>query len=94
MKTDSDPCYGVPPSDAYEYIIENRGVDTEDSYPYEGRRSQCRYNSAKKGAYISSAPWVDPYGDEDALKYTVATAGPVSIIINWKPSFAEYAKGW
>lgn len=38
-------CNGYWMSNAFEYIISNKGIDTEDSYPYKGRVS----NPSKSG---------------------------------------------
>merc|ERR1712137_532184 len=43
-------CNGGVVQWAYNYIKDNRGVDTESSYPYEGRDASCRYSSAYRGA--------------------------------------------
>ena len=60
------------PEEAYKYIKENGGIDKEESYPYEGKKGQCRYNPNHKGARVSGFTRVKS-GDEDALKHAVAT---------------------
>ena len=35
---------------AFKYIKENMGIDTEVSYPYEARNDQCRFNAQNVGA--------------------------------------------
>ena len=61
---------------AFQYISDNGGIDTEESYPYEGSRGQavkrCRYKPATRGA--TDIGFVDILsGDEEALKFAVAT---------------------
>ena len=58
--------------DAFQYIKEKGGIDTEDSYPYKGRAGRCRYNPNHKGARVSGFTKVRS-GDENALKHAVAT---------------------
>ena len=78
---------------AFQYIKENHGIDTEDSYPYEAENDKCRYTKKNMGA--SDVGFVDiPQGDEAALMKAVATMGPVSIAIDAsQESFQFYAKG-
>ncbi|UYV80617.1 hypothetical protein LAZ67_19001030 [Cordylochernes scorpioides] len=74
-------CRGGLMTKAYDYLIKNKGIDTEESYPYEALTLKCRYNNASIGATCSS--YVElAEGDEEALKEAVATKGPVSIGIN------------
>ncbi|XP_026677415.1 cathepsin L-like [Diaphorina citri] len=78
---------------AFQYIKDNHGIDTESSYPYEAMDDNCRYKRAKSGAVDRG--YVDiPEGDEYKLKAAVATIGPVSIAIDAShQSFQFYSEG-
>lgn len=58
---------------AFKYIRDNGGIDTERSYPYQAEDDEeCRYNPAYKGA--TDVGFVDvETGNEEALRYAVAT---------------------
>ena len=43
-------CAGGLPNYAFQYVKDNGGIDTEDSYPYETRNNYCRYNPKNSGA--------------------------------------------
>ncbi|KHJ85657.1 papain family cysteine protease [Oesophagostomum dentatum] len=78
---------------AFEYIKDNHGIDTEESYPYVGREMKCHFKKKDVGADDNG--YVDlPEGDEDALKVAVATQGPISIAIDaGHRTFQLYKKG-
>ena len=66
---------------AFKYIKENGGIDTEESYPYDGEDETCQYNKKGKGAWDVGFTDI-PEGDEKALQQAVGTVGPVSIAID------------
>jgi len=51
---------------AFQYIIDNKGIDTEQTYPYFGIQSSCRFQSQWVGATINSY-YILPYGNEITL---------------------------
>lgn len=86
-------CNGGLMDQAFEYIRDNHGVDTEDSYPYKGRDMKCHFDKKSIGA--DDKGFFDiAEGDEEALKLAVATQGPISVAIDaGHRSFQLYKKG-
>lgn len=86
-------CNGGLMDYAFKYIKDNGGIDTEKTYPYEGKDDTCRYNAKNSGA--TDKGFVDiPEGDEDKLKQALATIGPVAVAIDAShESFQFYSEG-
>lgn len=86
-------CDGGLMDQAFQYIEANKGLDTEDSYPYEAQDGECRFNPSTVGA--SCTGYVDiASGDESALQEAVATIGPISVAIDaGHSSFQLYSSG-
>jgi len=74
-------CNGGLMDQAFQYISENGGIDTEESYPYLARDGECHYNKSFRGATDIGFQDVES-GDEEALKNASATVGPVSAAID------------
>lgn len=86
-------CDGGLMANAFKYIYENHGVDTENSYPYEAHDDKCRFKIKTVGAddkgYIEI-----PAGNEQALTKAIALKGPVSVAIDAsQESFRLYDGG-
>lgn len=45
-------CSGGLPSQAFEYIKYNGGLDTEEAYPYLGKNGVCKYSSENVGVRV------------------------------------------
>ncbi|MCI3751392.1 hypothetical protein MQC27_24985 [Escherichia coli] len=86
-------CMGGLMDQAFRYIKANKGIDTEDSYPYEAQDGKCRFDASNVGA--TDTGYVDvEHGSESALKKAVATIGPISVAIDAsQPSFQFYHDG-
>jgi len=85
-------CNGGLMDDAFEYIIKNKGVDTEASYPYKGVDGACKFSADNVGATITGYEDVTS-GSESALQNAVANA-PVAVAIDAShSSFQLYTSG-
>lgn len=92
-KFDNHGCNGGLMDNAFEYIEENGGIDTEATYPYEGKDGKCRYSRRNIGA--KDTGFMDiPQGSETHLTHALATVGPVSVAIDAShESFQFYRSG-
>ena len=66
---------------AFEYIKNAGGLDTEESYSYHAHEQKCKFRKDTIGSTCSGYVDIET-GNEDALKEAVATIGPVSIAID------------
>ncbi|NXF53976.1 CATS protein, partial [Oceanites oceanicus] len=74
-------CGGGWKTRAFQYIIDNQGIDLDASYPYTAQDGACRYNPTARAAACSG--YVElPHGDESTLKDAVANVGPISVSID------------
>ncbi|XP_060790728.1 procathepsin L-like isoform X2 [Neoarius graeffei] len=86
-------CSGGLMDQAFEYIQDNNGIDTEESYPYEANDGDCRFEPDTTGATCTGYVDINS-GDENALQEAVATIGPISVAIDaGHPSFQLYQSG-
>ncbi|UJR12560.1 hypothetical protein I4U23_016736 [Adineta vaga] len=86
-------CDGGLMDNAFKYIKENNGIDTETSYPYEARDDTCRFNTKNVGATDTGCKDVKQYSEDD-LQDAIATVGPVSVAIDAsQTSFQLYKSG-
>jgi cathepsin H len=85
-------CNGGLPSQAYEYIHYNGGLDTEDQYPYTAVTGKtCNY-VASPATKVASVVNITAY-DEEQLHAAVGTTGPVSIAYQVSADFRNYHSG-
>uniref|UniRef100_A0A5F8GTQ1 Cathepsin L1-like n=2 Tax=Monodelphis domestica TaxID=13616 RepID=A0A5F8GTQ1_MONDO len=86
-------CSGGLMDNAFEYVKNNGGIDTEQAYPYLGQDNECKYRAECSGANVTG--FVDiPSMNERALMKAVANVGPISVAIDaGNPSFQFYESG-
>lgn len=86
-------CKGGHEFAAFQYIEDNGGIDTEKSYPYEGKDdNKCRFNSKDVGAKVKGFA-ILRCGDETALTNAIATVGPIAVSIAATDDFVHYKSG-
>lgn len=57
----------------FAFVVRNKGIDTEVSYPYENRdNATCRFQAANVGGTCMNYMEIQE-GDEEALRQAVAT---------------------
>jgi len=85
-------CNGGLMTQAMDYIISNKGIDTEASYPYTAQDGTCTFSAQNVGATLASYVNVNS-GDENDLQTKVYT-GPTSVAIDASHmSFQLYSNG-
>ncbi|WVZ11057.1 hypothetical protein V8G54_015587 [Vigna mungo] len=85
-------CAGGLPSQAFEYIKYNGGLDTEEAYPYTGKDGSCEFKSANVAVRVIDSINIT-LGAEDELKHAVAFVRPVSVAYQVVDDFRFYKKG-
>jgi len=85
-------CDGGLMTQAMDYIIQNKGIDTEASYPYTAEDGTCAYSPSHIGATLKSYTNVITGNEADLL--LKAVSGPVSVAIDAsQSSFQFYSSG-
>jgi len=79
--------------DAFQYIIANKGIDTEASYPYTATGpNACQYNAANCGSTVTS--FVDVSSQSEPALQAAVALQPVSVAIDAaQSSFQFYTTG-
>ncbi|CAM8977541.1 unnamed protein product [Rhodiola kirilowii] len=85
-------CSGGLPSQAFEYIKYNGGLDTEEAYPYTGKDGACKFSSVNIGVKVIDSVNITQ-GAEDELKHAVGAVRPVSVAFEVVSGFRFYSEG-
>ncbi len=87
-------CNGGLPSQAFEYIRYNNGIDSEFSYHYVAKGQTCAFNrgTGKVAGRVYEVYNVSQYNEAD-LYQQVGTVGPVSICFDVVSGFSSYNGG-
>ncbi|XP_066492376.1 pro-cathepsin H [Tiliqua scincoides] len=85
-------CSGGLPSQAFEYILYNRGLMGEDSYPYRAKNGTCHFQPQKAIAFVKDVVNITLY-DEQGLVEAVGRFNPVSFAFEVVGDFMFYKQG-
>lgn len=88
-------CHGGSVSESMKFVSDNNGIDTEQSYPYQGSDNLlCLLNRAQTNFTIKSINRIVPAGQEWLLQTAIATIGPVAVNFDASlESFQFYSSG-
>eukprot|EP00330_Aristerostoma_sp_ATCC50986_P002453 CAMPEP_0114600570 /NCGR_PEP_ID=MMETSP0125-20121206/23168_1 /TAXON_ID=485358 ORGANISM="Aristerostoma sp., Strain ATCC 50986" /NCGR_SAMPLE_ID=MMETSP0125 /ASSEMBLY_ACC=CAM_ASM_000245 /LENGTH=262 /DNA_ID=CAMNT_0001808889 /DNA_START=320 /DNA_END=1108 /DNA_ORIENTATION=- len=81
------------PHPASEYIKHAKGLNSENSYPYESLEGSCQFNDGNIGAKIYFGSNNITAGDEEAITKFLVERGPVSVVFNVAQDFFSYQSG-
>jgi len=85
-------CNGGLMTQAFDYIEQNNGVDTEVSYPYTAQDGTCHFSSSNVGATLTSYTNVASGSEKDLV--AKIDLGPTSVAIDAShSSFQLYQSG-
>lgn len=86
-------CRGGWMESAYQYMIENKGVNSEEIYPYKAEQGvNCLYD--KNSSFGYPKKYVNVDNNEDALMNALSKCGPISVAVDAAPkTFQNYGRG-
>lgn len=91
--SESQGCEGGDKENAFEYIVKNNGINTENGYPYHAADETCNTTKeAVHAATITGYEMVPPNSEEALLK--AVSKQPVTVAIDAScDEFMNYASG-
>lgn len=93
--SENNGCNGGIMSKAFEYIINNQGITTEENYPYQGSQQTCASTTESTDSVAATISGYEtiPNNDEEALLKAVSQQ-PVSVAIDGSgDAFIHYSGG-
>uniref|UniRef100_A0AAX7VNG3 Cathepsin H n=1 Tax=Astatotilapia calliptera TaxID=8154 RepID=A0AAX7VNG3_ASTCA len=85
-------CNGGLPSQAFEYIMYNKGLMTEQDYPYTAFEGKCVYKPERAAAFVNSVVNITAYNEMELVD-AVGTHNPVSFAFEVTSDFMSYHQG-
>lgn len=92
-KYNNSGCTAGTVAASLKFVLDNHGIDTEQSYPYRGSIGNCQLNVNQANVSIDSVKRI-PSGQEWLLQTAIATVGPIAVAIDASlESFQFYSSG-
>ncbi|KAG5683610.1 hypothetical protein PVAND_012883 [Polypedilum vanderplanki] len=88
----SSACGGGWPTYAFDHII-SKGIVSNKDYQYLAFQSECIEHYFDPVLYIDDTYELEVKGDEEYLKYLVATYGPIVVVIYATDGLVQYQNG-
>ena len=88
---DCSGCNGGTMDEAFQYVINTKGLETEADYPYTAKDGKCNVDPSKFAASITGFQDVQS-ANETALMYAVAQQ-PVSVAVDANNQWQLYTSG-
>ena len=86
-------CNGGFQDKAFNFVVANGGIASNEDYPYYGVNRPCRSNATAKSAVLKGFVNVEPYQREQ-LQEALLTKGPMTVSLDAEsPGFAFYKSG-
>ncbi|XP_010504326.1 PREDICTED: probable cysteine protease RD19D [Camelina sativa] len=73
-------CGGGLMTNAYEYLMEAGGLEEEKSYPYTGKKGQCKFDPAKVAVKVANFTTIPL--DENQIAANLVRHGPLAVGLN------------
>ncbi|XP_058793220.1 procathepsin L-like [Phymastichus coffea] len=87
-------CGGGSAALSFQFVVDHKGLESEEEYPYVGRAKDCPYDLDDEDEELEASFVYVPTADEAALKVAVSSVGPLSVAIDAShDTFRFYSEG-
>jgi cathepsin F len=85
-------CNGGEPYNAYQFIIQEGGLEDDSDYPYTAQDGTCNFQASLVKVTISSWQYATQNSDEPTMQTNLVNWGPLSICVDAEP-WQDYTGG-
>jgi len=90
--TTDQGCEGGNPPTAYQFVIQEGGMEAESNYPYTAADGTCNFQSNLVAVTISTWKYATQNSDEPTMQNNLVAWGPLSICVDAEP-WQDYTGG-